>query len=72
MAATTEHSARVYDDEHGYYVEIRSDRDGLGLAEFAYSDGDKDAKEIAFCASWEMAEKYAHAILAVLAAREAK
>lgn len=59
---TTELRARVYNDDHGYYAEVRPDSDGLGLCELAYSDGDKDAKEVSFCISWKMAEALAEAI----------
>ncbi len=64
---STEFRVRVYDDDHGFYVEARPDSDGLGLCEFAYSDGDADAKEIRFCVSWAMASTFADAILKVSA-----
>jgi hypothetical protein len=60
---TTEYRARVYDDDHGFYVEVRDDRDGLGLAEIVYSDGDKEAVERVITLGWGQAEKLAEAIL---------
>lgn len=59
---STDYRARVWDDEHGYYAEVRPDRDGLGLCEFAYSDTDAGAKEVSFCISWSMAAALADAL----------
>lgn len=63
---TVEHSARVYDDDHGWFVEVTPDRDGLGMARIAYNEGDgtEDSKrEISL--PWFHAEALAHAILAI-------
>ena len=59
---TTEYRARVYNDDHGYFVEAAPDGDGLGLCQLTYSDGGADAKPISFCISWDMAEALANAI----------
>lgn len=66
---TTEYRARVYDDDHGFFVEVRDDGDSIGLCELAYSDGDKDAEERLFAISWEHAERFAQAILLTVKAR---
>lgn len=70
MGLETEHSARVYDNDHGFYVSVGPDRDGLGLCEMLYRDGDKDAVERSFSVSWEHAEQFAKAILDVCAIRD--
>ena len=40
MRLTTEQRLRVYDDDHGYYWEVRPDADGLGI-EVVYNEGGK-------------------------------
>lgn len=65
-----EYRARVYNDSHGYFAEVREDQDSLGLCEIIYSDGDKDAVERGFCISWEMAKRLADAIIEIAKLRE--
>lgn len=65
-----EYRARVYNDSYGYFAEVREDRDGLGLCEFIYSDGDENAVERGFCISWEMAQRLAYAITEIAKLRE--
>lgn len=37
-----ERSIKIYDDDHGWYVEVGADADGLGLCRIAYvEDGDR-------------------------------
>lgn len=70
---TTEYRARVYDDDYGFYVEVRDDRDGLGLAEIVYSDGSEDAgTDLRMAIGWAQAEKLAEAILNITRLRATK
>lgn len=63
---TTEHSARVYHDTFGYYVEVREDGDGLGLCEIVYSDGDgRGDDQRVNIGPWAMAVKVAEAIIQI-------
>lgn len=57
-----EYSARVYNDEYGYFASVGPDGDGLGLCELKYSEAD-GTKPISFVITWQMAEKLAGAIL---------
>lgn len=41
MRITTEVFRRVYNDDNGEYIEIRPDRDSLGLVEIQDPDGDR-------------------------------
>lgn len=59
---TTEYRARVYDDTHGFYVEVREDGDALGLCEIAYNEGDKEAKDTTITIGWPHALSVAEAI----------
>ena len=62
---TTEYRARVYDDTHGFSVEVREDGDALGLCEIAYNDGDKEAKDFTIAIGWPHALAVAQAVTAV-------
>lgn len=60
VRTSTEYSARVYDDDRGFYVQISPDADSLGLCRLAYVEpGDKPRE---FTISWAMAEAMADAI----------
>lgn len=56
---SVEHSARVYDDDHGWHVEVGPDGDGLGLCRIAYVEGDSEHTIII---PWPHAEAVANAI----------
>lgn len=61
MARTSvEHFARVYDDDHGFFVEVSEDKDSLGLCRISYEEHDARPREIVI--SWDMAHKLADAI----------
>lgn len=64
---TTETLVRVYDDAHGWYVQIGPDRDGLGLCEISYHEGD-DVRSIVI--PWNIAERVGVAIGVVSKANE--
>lgn len=35
---------RIYEDDHGWFYEIRPDADGLGCVEVRYSDGEAETR----------------------------
>lgn len=60
---TVEHHTRIYDDERGWYVTVRPDRDGGGACEIAWNDGDQQVKdERCITMPWPMARVMAQAI----------
>jgi hypothetical protein len=64
---STEHSARIYDDDLGWFLSVGPDSDGLELCRIAYSeDGAKDRE---FTVPWEHAEALARAIYDLMALR---
>jgi hypothetical protein len=56
---SVEHHARVYDDDHGWHVEVGPDGDGLDLCRIAYIE-DGAPREIII--PWPHAEAVANAI----------
>ncbi len=60
---TTEYSARVYDDDHGWWCQVAPDRDGLDCAELRYSDGDEGATQHSITLPWPHMVAVANAIL---------
>lgn len=40
---------RIYEDDHGWFYEIRPDADGLGCVEVRYSDGVGNSKSLFSC-----------------------
>lgn len=60
MRISVERTVRVYDDDHGFFVEAGPDSGGLGLCRIAYSDGDSAKHEIVI--PWEMARALAGAL----------
>ena len=56
----TEHTARVYENNRSFYVEVSPDNDGLNLCHIAYIESDSTLQEIII--TWEMAEQVAEAI----------
>lgn len=60
---STEYQARIYDNNHGYFVEVKPDSDGLNLCEIRYDEGNKEARDSSIIISWDMAEAMAKAIL---------
>jgi hypothetical protein len=69
---STEHSARIYNNDHGYYVEAGFDRDGLDMCEIRYSQSDeeKDSKVNFPPMPWPMAVKLAEAIIQIAKLQE--
>lgn len=68
---TVEHHIRIYNDQEGYYVTVRPDRDGLNLCEIAYNDGDQAVKdERSIMIPWNMAKLMAEGILGIQPAKE--
>lgn len=58
---STEHFARIYDDDKGWHVEVGPDKDGLNLCRIAYCEGPIQAdREIII--PWEHALAVAKAI----------
>lgn len=67
---STEHTIRVYDDDHGFFVQIGPDRDGLDLCEIAYfEDAKTERRNINL--SWAHARAVAEAILKLAPEHEA-
>jgi hypothetical protein len=63
---STETFMRVYDNDHGYFYEIRPDADGFDCVAIFYSDGGKgDKVEQQTAMPPEMARHVARAMLAV-------
>jgi len=56
----TEHTARVYENNRNFYVEVSPDNDGLSLCRIAYIESDSTPQEIII--TWETAEQVAEAI----------
>ena len=63
MRYSVERRIRIYNDDHGYYWEVRPDPDGLGL-EIVYNEG--GGKDVpATTIPPEVAEGIAHALIEV-------
>lgn len=59
---SAEYGCRIYNDDHGYWVEVKPDGDGLDLCQITYSDGDANAETKTITLPWEMADKLAMVI----------
>lgn len=59
---SAEYGCRIYNDDHGYWVEVKPDADGLDLCTITYSDGDEKAVPKTITIPWEMANRLAVAI----------
>lgn len=60
---TAERSCKIYDDDLGYWVSIGPDRDGIGIGEIIYSDGDRNAVERTIVLPWDHMLALAYAII---------
>jgi hypothetical protein len=61
---SVEHTIRVYDDNHGWFISIGPDRDGLGLCRVAYQESEDDSQSMReISMPWEHARAVAMAIL---------
>lgn len=63
---TVEHHMRIYDDQHGWFVTVRPDRDTGDSCEIAWNDGDalpQDERTITI--PWTMARLVAEAIIGI-------
>lgn len=56
---TTETLVRVYDDDHGWFVQVGPDADGLGLCEIRYEE---EGRKTSIIIPWSVAERVGIAI----------